>query len=101
MWSRSPAFFQSEVREGGMLWERWVRCLMGIKTSPHQSLQAILWMCKIILGDRLDAQNAFCWHHVRLNLPGLIDYDASIAWVSNVRTDDWLASDLLIYVDDL
>jgi hypothetical protein len=53
-----------------------------------------------ILGDPKDASNVSQWKEVRLNLPGMAEYDPSRAWVAKVREDGRVAADLLLYMDD-
>jgi hypothetical protein len=87
--------------EGEVLWERWTRAAMGLKSSPYQAVQAILVAKEVIRGDRADANNAFRWDTVRLNLPGSKEYDPRLPWVSKMRLcDGKLAADIFIYVDD-
>ena len=86
---------------GKVLWERWVRAAMGLKSSPYQAVQAVMVAKQVALGDRMDRKNAFRWDAVRLNLPGTESYDPSLPWVSKIRLDDGqIAADLFIYVDD-
>jgi hypothetical protein len=55
----------------------------------------------MMMGDHLDATNVFKWSLVRLNLPGLPDYNPMIQWVSKIRKEDGrVATDLFIYIDD-
>ena len=85
-----------------LLWERWVRAAMGLKSSPYQAVQGMLVVKEVILGDRLDPDNVFRWDKIRMNLPGSESYDPSLPWVSKVRLDDGkIAADLFIYVDDV
>ena len=87
--------------EGEVLWERWTRAVMGLKSSPYQAVQAILVAKEVIRGDRADQGNAFRWDTVRLNLPGSKEYDPGLPWVSKIRLSDGrLAADIFIYVDD-
>jgi hypothetical protein len=89
----------------GTRWERWVRCLMGLKVSPYMAIKGLLLGLEWILGDTEDQNNVFHWERVRLNLPGSPSYDPRLPWVSKVRTDmerkDSLAALLVSYVDDL
>lgn len=88
------------AKDGTILWERWVRAAMGLKSSPYQAVQAVLVAREVALGDRHDQTNAFRWKLVRLNLPGSPDYDPSLPWVAKYRSDGTLAADLFMYVDD-
>jgi len=85
----------------GVNWKRWSRCCMGLKSSPYVCVQGMLHLTESIFGDRKDPNNAFQWEYVRLNLPGQKIYDPSLPWVSKVRQDGHIASDLFDYVDDL
>ena len=83
------------------LWERWVRCAMGLKSSPYQVCQAILFAEEVIRGDRKDKDNPFKWDKVRVNLPGSPGYDPTKPWVSKIRVSDGkIAADFYVYVDD-
>jgi hypothetical protein len=53
-----------------------------------------------ILGDPKDVTNVFQWMEVRLNLPGMAEYDPSKAWVAKVREDGIVTADLFIYMED-
>jgi hypothetical protein len=74
---------------------------MGLRTSPYQAVQGIMWALERILGDRNRDSNVFRWRHMRLNLPGSYDYNPELLWVSKVRADGSLAADVHVYVDDL
>jgi hypothetical protein len=74
---------------------------MGFRTSPYQTTQAIGWAKEMMMGDHLDATNVFKWSSLRLNLPGLPDYDPMVQWVSNITKEDGrVAANLSIYIDD-
>jgi len=45
--------------KGKVLWERWVRRAMGLKSSPYQAVQAIMVAKETIMGSRFDESNAF------------------------------------------
>jgi hypothetical protein len=75
---------------------------MGFKSSPYQCVQAMGVAEEVICGDRLDLKNVFRWDRVRMNLPGMVEYDPSLPWVSKVRNnDERIAADLFTFVDDL
>ena len=98
-------FFGEEDKKTGkrvLLWDKWVRAAMGLKSSPYQAVQAILVAKEVILGERSDSSNVFRWDDVRMNLPSSPEYDPSLPWVSKIRFDDRkIAADLFIYVDDV
>jgi len=96
-------FFLEELnhrRDVRMIWERWVRCAMGLKCSPYNTIQGALFMDEIIRGNPKDPANPFRWSTVRLNLPGSPDYQPHLAWVSVIREDGRVACDFISYVDD-
>jgi hypothetical protein len=80
---------------------RWTRNAMGLKPSPYLSIQAFSWMFEVLFGDRLDENNVFRWKNLVLNLPGDPKYDPSKSWVRKERADGSLASECLVYVDDM
>jgi hypothetical protein len=88
--------------EGGTLWEVWDQAAMGVKSSPYQAVLALTVAEEIIKGDRMQDGNIFKWVvRVRLNLPGDLDYDPNVPWVSKVRADGRIAADLFTFVDDV
>lgn len=83
-------------------WERWVRCMMGLRSSPYMCVKAMLLATEVIYGDRLDMANAYRWDEVRVNLPGSESYDPSRPWIGKYRKDlGKLAGSTVTYVDDL
>ena len=74
---------------------------MGLRPSPYQACQGMMWALEIIFGDRNDAQNVSRYDRIRLNLPGHHDYKPTRPWVYKERKDGSIASDALVYVDDL
>ncbi|KAL3826346.1 hypothetical protein ACHAXA_003670 [Cyclostephanos tholiformis] len=56
---------------------------------------------EVIRGDRHDPSNPLQWNCILLNLPGMKRYNLSITWISKRRTDGFLASDFVTFVDDL
>ena len=82
-------------------WERWERCAMGLKPSPYQTGQGMLFAKDVIRGDRFDESNIFRWEKLNLNLPGSAAYDPSLPWVYKVRLSDGkIAVDVFGFVDD-
>ena len=100
-------FCRNPAPEGTTLHERWTRAAKGLRSSPYQAVQAMTFAEEVILGDPKDERNPFRWSRVRLNLPGQSDFDASLPWVSKVRSPNFqggpevIASDVFIYVDDV
>jgi hypothetical protein len=88
----------------GVCWERWERCLMGLKPSPFNATKAFAWGEEVIRGDRKDKANPLHWDRVRLNLPGEEAYDPTLPWVSKVgkfEGGDRIAGDFFTYIDDV
>jgi hypothetical protein len=93
-------YFPGETDE--KVWESWTRAAMGLTSSPYQSVQGMAFAEEVIFGDRHDSSNPYRWDHIQMNLPGQVDYNPSLPWVSKVRDEDgWIASDLFSFVDDL
>ena len=81
-------------------WYHWVRCLMGFKPSPYNSVKMTLIAEEMVRGDRHDGDNPFHWTSVELNLPGMVDYDPTKSWLFKLRQDGKEACDLFTFVDD-
>lgn len=97
----TPFFPEELTPERRVIWEHWSRCGMGFRFSPYQAVQGILFAEAVIRGDQNESTNVLQWDHIDLNLPGSPTYNPSKSWVSKVRIDGSLASDFLIYVDDV
>lgn len=98
----TPYYPQEVKKRGRYLRLRWERLLMGLLPSPYAAYQAILVARVFLLGDPDGCTNPFRWDEVRLNLPGDGKYNPSVPWVAKFRaTDDKVATDLFIYVDDV
>lgn len=80
-------------------WFHWVRLLMGFRPSPYCAIKTSLVAEEVIRGDRFDDKNPYQWERVVLNLPGP-GYNPTKAWVTKVRKDSAVASDLFTFVDD-
>jgi hypothetical protein len=88
------------LKMAGSRWVHWGRCLMGFKPSPYNSVKTAMVVEEVARGDRHDEKNPFQWNHVRLNLPGRVEYDPSLSWISKMRKDGLIASDIFTFVDD-
>ena len=83
-------------------WLRWLRCAMGLKPSPYVAIRYLLLGSEIIRGWRKDPKNALRYDEVRLNLPGMANYNPRLPWVSKIISNTQrIASDYVGYVDDL
>ena len=57
-------------KEGGDLTVgSWLRCTMGVKSSPYICPQGGLWVNQIIKGNRLDPKNTFQLDYIEDDLP--------------------------------
>ncbi len=97
----TPFFPEELTASRKVIWEHWCCCGMGFRFSPYQAVQGILFAETFIRGDRHDQTNVLQWDRVVLNLPGSPGYSPSLGWVYKVHCDGSLASDFLIYVDDV
>ena len=79
----------------------WLRCAMGLCSSPYNVIQGALVAKRFVLGDPNDSDNAFQWSFVTENLPCLQSYDASQPRLQKWREDGLTASEIAQYVDDL
>ena len=94
--------------EGGPRKGYWDRLTMGLSPSPYNAVKMALVVEEVARGNRRETGvgadgkelNPFQWDRVRLNLPGLADYDPALAWLSKLRLDGLVACDLLTFVDD-
>jgi len=88
---------------GKRAWEAWVRCMMGLKSSPYVCIKGQLLATEVVLGNRLCLSNPFRWKVLALNLPGMPNYDPQQPKVCRWRdgTCKHLAAVLVQYVDDL
>jgi len=98
----TPFFLEELLDRRGvrMIWERWVKCAMGLKCSPYNTIQGALFMDEVIRGNPKEPTNVLRWSTVKLNLPGSPNYQPHLAWVHRAREDGSLACDFITYVDD-
>ena len=86
----------------GRIFVRWVRCLMGLRSSPYNAARAMGWLDDIIRGNRLDGMNEFRWDSLILNLPGMSEYDPALPKVYKWNEElAQMASNFEAYVDDI
>ncbi len=81
-------------------WVCWRRSLMGFRPSPYNSIRMFLIAEEVIRGDRHNLSNTFQWSYVHLNLPGMKEYNPSLACLSKWQVDGLLASNFVCLVDD-
>jgi hypothetical protein len=79
----------------GILYGKWTRAAMGLRPSPYGAVKGSLRAKRIILGNRFQSTNPFQWETIRKNQPGDSDYVADWPWISKLRGDGRVASELL------
>jgi hypothetical protein len=84
-----------------VLWERWTRCAMGLRPSPHQACQGMMWAMEIIFGDWNDEMNVFRFDEVVLNLPGKGICNPRRPWVCKARKSVAIVCDVHTCVNDM
>ena len=93
--------FPELLEEGAdLLVGAWLRCAMGVTSSPYICTQGALRAKQIIKGNRHDPNNTFQWEHLEKNLPCSTTYDATRPAVRKVRKDGLTASEIVQYMDD-
>ena len=84
------------------LWGRWERNWMGTTPSPFMSIRFFYWAEEFVRGNRHDPSNTLGWDRVKLNLPGMEDYDPSFPRVMKWREAlQRIANDIITFVDDV
>ena len=83
------------------MWLRWVRCLMGLRPSPYNTIQATHLAFEVANGNQHDMKNALQWEDVILNFPGSSSYNPLQPWVYRIRRDKAMAGATPAYMDDL
>ncbi len=58
-----------EGEEGGLLWERWVRCMMGLKISPYVTIKGFQLAMEVVRGNRRSFRNPLRWTRVKKKPP--------------------------------
>ena len=95
-------YFAEEVSGKETLWERWVRCMMGMKNSPYVCIKGLLLALEWIKGDHWDVRNPFHWDTIQLNLPGDPEYNPRRPRLEKVaKATGKLAAVIVSYVDDM
>ena len=73
---------------------------MGFCSLPYNAIKMFLVAEEVIKGSRHDRKNLFQWDSIILNLPGTSAYSPLRSWISEMRVDNMLTSDLVCFVDD-
>ena len=73
---------------------------MGLRDSPYRSIQWQIRLKLEVYGDRRVCSNPFHWDRVEFSLPGSKGYSSDLPWVTKIRWDGHLATEVYVYVDD-
>jgi len=79
---------------------RWTRLPFGWQSFPYFALRMLARALEIVTGAPDDANSAFAWAEVQMNLPGMDSYDPGLPRIQHVRADGLLAALILAYFDD-
>ena len=82
------------------VWECWANNFMGLTDSPYWYLQLLIHAKFIAYGERNYPLKPFQWRHAKLNLPGEKSYTPQFPWEMKVISDEHIASEVFIYIDD-
>jgi hypothetical protein len=61
----------------------------------------MLWAMERVFGLKNKKSNVFGWQHMRMNLPGDLEYDPTVPWVFKAKSDGSLAADVHVYVRNI
>jgi hypothetical protein len=93
-------YLSTPTSQGKTLWERWVRCLMGLTLSPYVCIKGLLLALELVQGDHTCVSNPFHRDCIVLNLPGTPEYDPCRPLLSRMSAYQ-LAAMFITYVDDM
>ena len=92
--------FKTETNKTKIL--RWSRLFMGMKPSPYGAVRYYYWGEEVARGDPSNIQNPMGYDSIRLNLPGMEDYEPEwpkvMKWASKPGA---VAGDAITFVDDV
>ncbi|KAI2508113.1 hypothetical protein MHU86_6286 [Fragilaria crotonensis] len=81
---------------------RWTRMFMGLRPSPYCAVRYYYWGEEFARGDPGESSNPMGYDAIRLNLPGMDDYDPQWPKVMKwVRDRGVVAGDVITFVDDV
>jgi hypothetical protein len=87
----------------------WVRCAMGLKSSPYYTARCENRAKRLCMGnpkleysgvDLTMPKNQFHWDHVWMNCPGDSHYDSTFPWMAKIDLDGKIATNIHQYIDD-
>lgn len=85
---------------------RWSRLFMGMKPSPYNAVRHYYWGEEFARGNPATPGNPMGYHSIRLNLPGMEEYDPALPKVMKWNKDALkgkgaVCGDIVTFVDDV
>lgn len=88
---------------------RWTRLFMGMRPSPYNAVRHYYWGEEFARGNPHNTANPLGYNCIRLNLPGMTEYDPALPKVIKWRSTDpddpksggKVAGDVVTFVDDV
>ena len=80
---------------------RWNCLFMGMRPSPYNAVRYYYWGEEFARGDRSTPTNPMGYDEIRLNLPGMSEYDPTLPKVMKWSTlTNTIAADVITFVND-
>ncbi|KAI2503870.1 hypothetical protein MHU86_10595 [Fragilaria crotonensis] len=95
---------ESGARGGGRSFKmlRWTRLFMGMRPSPYNAVRYYYWGEAFARGDPGLSSNPMGYDCIRLNLPGMAQFDPMLPKVMKWKSElGVVAGDVLTFVDDV
>ena len=93
-----PYYGRATKGRGKTMWFRWVRCMMGLRTSPYNTIQTTHLAYKVANGNQWDVKNALQWEDVVFNLPGSPAYNPFLGFIGSGKINPWLVPHRLMWM---
>ncbi|KAI2494742.1 hypothetical protein MHU86_19779 [Fragilaria crotonensis] len=96
--------FETRTEVGGSVTKmlRWTRLFMGMRPSPYIAVRYYYWGEEFARGNPARSDNPMGYDCIRLNLPGMSQFDPMLPKVMKWRTEAGvLAGDVITFVDDV
>ena len=78
----------------------WTRPPMGFTPSPYLAGRLMMLAIEYAKGNPNDPRSPFRFSEVKLNLPGMTDYDPSKPRVLKLTIENTITGEVIVYVDD-
>ena len=96
-----------ETGKGKVSTLRWTRLFMGTRPSPYNAVRQYYWGEEFTRGNPEDKANPMGYDRIRINLPGMAEYDPAFPKIMKWRDDALspgageVAGDVVTFVDDV